>query len=263
MQLRAFNVALIAICAALYAVVGILTSFGLNFGGVAFWPAAFIPAIFVVLFGPWEGAIGAAIGIFIRDTIVNGQPLLSLLVGVPANFAAFFLIGYLAHKKFDTKKTIISLVIGFGVILAGLILPTFVFQSEFVGLAIGTTSLSAETVFIAFGILMIVCFAVFLGIIKFMKDFKSFSIGTIIGQSIGALIIAFGVWAFSQLVSGPNQYFAGPLTGPIASAVFVWTFVTEVPFVLLISPPVVRAVRQAFPFLRQNKADEGTADTKI
>ena len=245
-----------AICAALYTVVGYLTSFGLNFGGVAFWPAAFVPAIFAVLFGPWEGAIGAAIGIFIRDSIVNGQPLLSLAVGVPANFAAFFLMGYLAHKKFDTKKTIFSLVIGFGVILAGLILPTAIFPNEFTGIVIGNTTLSVETVTIVFAILMIVSFALFLGISKFLKDFRSFSIGSMIGMSIGALIIAFGVWGYSQLFYGKNQYFAGQLTGPLASAVFVWTFVTEAPFVLLIVPPVVKAVRQAFPFLSKEKGSE-------
>jgi uncharacterized membrane protein len=73
-KFRAFDVAIIALCGAVYAVIGYLTSFGLSFGGVAFWPAAFVPAIFAVLFGPWEGGTGAAIGIFIRDTIVIGQP---------------------------------------------------------------------------------------------------------------------------------------------------------------------------------------------
>jgi uncharacterized membrane protein len=263
MQIKALNIALMAICAALYTVVGILTSFGLNFGGVAFWPAAFIPAIFAVLFGPWEGAVGAAIGIFLRDSYINGQPLLSLCVGVPANFAAFFLMGYFAHKKFDTKKTIISLVIGFGVILAGLILPTLIYPAEFTGLAIGATTLSATTVELVFAVLMFVSFAIFLGISRFIKDFRSFSIGSMIGMSVGAFIIAFGVWGFSQLVFGANQYFAAPLSGPLASAVFVWTFVTEAPFVLLLSPPVIKAAKQAFPFLRKEKVGKETTDTKI
>ncbi|GAG59070.1 unnamed protein product [marine sediment metagenome] len=78
MKLRAYDVAIIGICAAVYAVVGRLTDFGLNVGGVAFWPAALIPAVFAVLFGPWTGGIGAAIGIFIRDMIFHGDPLLSL-----------------------------------------------------------------------------------------------------------------------------------------------------------------------------------------
>lgn len=246
MQLKAFNIAIMAVCAALYAVIGILTSFGLTFGGVAFWPAAFIPAIFAVLFGPFEGGFGAAIGIFIHDTIINGQPLLSLAVGVPANFVAFFLIGYLAHKKFDNKKTIISLIVGFVVILAGLLLPIMIYPTNLIGFAFSTT-----TVEILFAVLMIVSFALFIGIAKFSREFRSFAVSSVIGMSIGALIIAFGVWAWSQVFFGPNQFYSAQFTGPFASAVFVWTFVTEAPFVLLLVPPIVKAVSRAFPFLRQ------------
>jgi uncharacterized membrane protein len=103
-KLQTHDVVTIALCAALYAVVGYFTSFGLNFGGVAFWPAAFIPAIFAVLFGPWVGGLGAAIGIFIRDMIFHGDPLFSLVAGVSANFTAFFIIGYMSKTKLNKKK---------------------------------------------------------------------------------------------------------------------------------------------------------------
>jgi uncharacterized membrane protein len=248
-KLRAFDVAIIALSAALYAVVGYLTSFGLSFGGVAFWPAAFVPAIFAVLFGPWEGGIGAAVGIFIRDVVVIGQPLLSFTVGVPANFVAFFLIGYFAHTQLDRKKTLLSLVIGIGVILAGLLLPT-VFLSS---LSVGYTKLSTETVVILFSSLMAVSLILFVGIAKYWKEFRSFGVGSIIGMAAGAIIIAIGVWAYSQLLYAPHGYFAAPLSASIASLVFVWTFVTEIPFVLLISPPVIKACQAAFPFIRQRQ----------
>jgi uncharacterized membrane protein len=248
-KLRAFDVAIIALSAALYAVVGYLTSFGVSFGGVAFWPAAFVPAIFAVLFGPWEGGIGAAVGIFIRDVVVIGQPLLSFTVGVPANFVAFFLIGYFAHTQLDRKKTLLSLVIGIGVILAGLLLPT-VFLSS---LSVGYTKLSTETVVILFSSLMAVSLILFVGIAKYWKEFRSFGVGSIIGMAAGAIIIAIGVWAYSQLLYAPHGYFAAPLSASIASLVFVWTFVTEIPFVLLISPPVIKACQAAFPFIRQRQ----------
>ncbi len=128
--MKAFDVALVAICAALYAVIGYITSFGFTFGGVAFWPAAFIPAVFAVLFGPWTGAIGAGIGIFIRDMLFHGNPLLSLTAGVTANFAMFFIIGYVARSKLDRKKTILGLVVASVTILAGLLLPTLVLPAE-------------------------------------------------------------------------------------------------------------------------------------
>jgi hypothetical protein len=241
-KFSAFDVAIIALCAAVYAVVGYLTSFGLSFGGVAFWPAAFVPAIFAVLFG-----IGAAIGIFIRDVVVIGQPLLSFTVGVPANFAAFFLIGYFAHTQLDRKKTLLSLIIGIGVILAGLLLPTVFLTSE----SASYTGLSTETVVILFSVVMAVSFILFAAITKYWKEFRSFGVGSITGMAVGALIVAFGVWAYSQLLFGPNGYFTAPLSASIASLVFVWTFVTEIPFVLLVSPPVVKACQGAFPFLRQ------------
>jgi len=246
-KLRAFDVAIIALSAALYAVVGYLTSFGLSFGGVAFWPAAFVPAIFAVLFGPWEGGIGAAIGIFIRDVVVIGQPLLSFTVGVPANFVAFFLIGYFAHTQLDLKKTLLSLIIGIGVILAGLLLPTVFLQT----VSKSYTRLSTETTVILFSVVMAVSLILFAVIAKYWKEFRSFGVGSITGMAVGALIIAFGVWAYSQLLYAPHGYFTAPLSGSLASLVFVWTFVTELPFVLLISPPVVKACQAAFPFIRQ------------
>ena len=248
-KFRAFDVAIIALCAAVYAVIGYLTSFGLSFGGVAFWPAAFVPAIFAVLFGPWEGGTGAAIGIFIRDTIVIGQPLLSFTVGVPANFAAFFLIGYFAHTKLDRKKTLLSLIIGIGIILGGLLLPTVFLQS----VSKGYTRLSTETTVILFSVVMAVSLVLFAAIAKYWKEFRSFGVGSITGMAVGALIIAFGVWAYSQLLYAPHGYFTAPLSASLATLVFVWTFVTEIPFVLLVSPPVVKACQAAFPFIRQRQ----------
>jgi uncharacterized membrane protein len=107
--MKALNVAMIGICAALYAVVGRLTDLGITVGGVAFWPAAVIPAVFAVLFGPWTGGIGAAIGIFIRDMLFHGDALLSLSAGVTANFAGFFIIGYVSRTNLNWKKVSTSI----------------------------------------------------------------------------------------------------------------------------------------------------------
>lgn len=251
-QLKAFSIAIIAVCAALYAVVGYLTSFNLSFGGVAFWPAAFVPAIFAVLFGKWEGGIGAALGIFVRDVFVTGQPLLSLTAGVTSNFVMFFLIGYFAHKKLDRKQTLVSLVIVAGVILTGLLLPTVFLPAE----SQVFTGLSTGTMVILFSVVMGVSFALFVGIAKYWKEFRSFGIGAIVGQAIGAMIVAISVWTYSQLFYAPNGYFTSPLSASFTTLIFVWTFVTEIPFVLLVSPPVVKTCQAAFPFLKKNKIPE-------
>lgn len=254
--IKAFDVAIVALCAALYAVVGYLTSFGLSFGGVAFWPAAFVPAIFAVLFGAWKGGIGAAIGIFIRDVIVIGQPLLSLTAGVTSNFVMFFLIGYFAHTGLNLKKTFLSLIIGAVVILAGLLLPTVFLSTE----SLGYTRLSTETVVSLFVVIMVVTSLLFGLIIRYWKEFRSFGVGAIIGQATGAMIVAIGVWAYSQLFFSAGGYFTAPLSASFASLIFVWTFATEIPFVLLISPPVVKACYAAFPFLRQRRINQTKAN---
>ncbi len=254
-KVKAFDVAIIALCAALYAVVGYLTSFNLSFGGVAFWPAAFVPAIFAVLFGPWKGGIGAAIGIFIRDVIVIGQPLLSLTAGVTSNFAMFFLIGYFSHTKLDQKRTLLSLIMGGAVILAGLLLPTIFLPTE----SLGFTKLSTETVVTLFGVIMVTSLILFAVIAKYWKEFRSFGVGAIIGQGVGAIIVAIGVWVYSQLFFSSTGYFTAPLSSAFVSLIFVWTFATEIPFVLLVSPPVIKACYAAFPFLGQYRQIEEKA----
>jgi uncharacterized membrane protein len=245
--MKAFDVVIVGICAALYAVVGYITSFNLTLGGVAFWPAAFIPAIFAVLFGPWTGATGAAIGIFIRDMVYHGNPLLSLTAGVTANFALFFTIGYISQTSLNRKKTVLGLAIGTTVILSGLLLPTLFLPTESAGFTLFSTSLTV----VLFSFLTIISL-VFFGIMsKYWREFRSFGVGAIIGQGIGAAIVSVGVWGYSQLFFSPTGYFKSPVPTALVPIIFVWTFATEIPFVLLISPPVIKVCYQAFPFLKQ------------
>lgn len=256
-QWKAFDVAIVALCAALYAVIGYLTSFNLNFGGVAFWPAAFVPAIFAVLFGKWTGGFGAAIGIFIRDVIVTGQPLLSLTAGVTSNFVMFFLIGYFSHTQLNRKKITLSLIVGSIVILAGILLPTLFLPAESL---VYTQFLSTEVIVAIFGSIMVVTLVLFAIIAKYWKEFRNFGVGAIIGQATGAMIVAIGVWAYSQLFYSANGYFTAPLSAAFASLIFVWTFATEIPFVLLVSPPVVKACYNAFPFLKKQQTNSAKAN---
>ena len=119
-----------AINAALYAAIGALwTIFPLTVFGVRFWPQVFVPAAFAVLFGPWTGGLGAAIGIFIADVLYgHHDPLLSFLVGVPSNFFGFFVIGWLTHRNSAGAAKLIFMIVslltpvllaGYGVYLVG------------------------------------------------------------------------------------------------------------------------------------------------
>ena len=155
-NLKSQDVAVIAICAALYAVVGRLTA-GVTFLGVGLLPAVVIPAVFAVLYRPWVGGIGGAIGIFIRDMFVHGNALLSLAAGVPPNFILFFLIGYIAARNIDTKKIVVSLAVSVAIVVAGLIVPAIIYPTE---LSIAAGGLSIAEILLVFGLTVVLSIVV-------------------------------------------------------------------------------------------------------
>lgn len=244
--MRSLDVAIIGVCAAVYAVVGRLTDLGVTVGGVAFWPAAVIPAIFAVLFGPWTGGTGAAIGIFIRDMLFHGDPALSLSAGVTANFAAFFIIGYVSRTNLDWKKLSISAVIGSIIITVGLLLPTLLLPNE----TMLYTGLSTSETIILFVVTVDVSLLVIVVVSKFWPEWRNYGVGSVIGAGIGSAIIAVVVWAYSQVFFSPTSYFKVPISSSFILIIFVWTFATEIPFILLLGPPIIKACYKAFPSLR-------------
>ena len=173
----AFKIVLTAINMGLYAVVGLLTYFGITVGGIKFWPAVIVPATFSVLFGPYIGGVGAAGGIFIADLLTHGDALLSLTAGVTANFTAFFILGYLTYNKYTVKRYLIS----------------------------------------ATGSLL-----------------------------IGSAIIGLALFLWTQIFTLPGQAFA-PWTWVAALTYFGWTFLSEIPFLLLVVPPIIKTVRHSLP----------------
>jgi uncharacterized membrane protein len=249
---KALSVALSGICAALYALIGRLTDLGITFGGVAFWPAAVIPAVFAVLFGPWVGGTGAAIGIFIRDMLFHGDALLSLSAGVTANFAGGFLIGYFARKKTDWRKIGTSMFIGCATIMAGLLLPTVLLPTE----SELFTGWPAYISLIVFTVAVIISLAVMAVVAKRWPEWRSYTVGSIIGLGVASLIIALVVWGYSQVFWSPEGYFKMPLPPEFIPLIFVWTFATETPFVLLLGPPIIKACRNAFPSLTSSLKSE-------
>jgi hypothetical protein len=240
-KFRAFDVAIIALCAALYAVVGRLTA-GVTFLGVGFLPAVVIPAIFAVLYGPWVGGIGGAIGIFIRDMLVHGIPALSLSAGVPPNFILFFLIGFLANRNMDLKKTLIGLTVA----AIGLVIPTVIFLPQIASFT-GLSDLELILVFSFTVLLSLVAIAV---VSLRWQEWRSFAVGSVVAQAAGAALLSATVWAVSPLFL---SYFGKPLPIAYVLPLFVWTFATELPFILLVGPPVIRACYKAFPSLVQKQ----------
>jgi len=241
-QLKTQDIAVIGVCAALYAVVGRLTA-GVTFFGVGFLPAVVIPAVFAVLYGPWVGGIGGAIGIFIRDMLVHGNAALSLLAGVPANFLLFFLIGYLSHRNIDIKKTMIGLAIA----AIGLIIPTLVFLPDLTTY----TALSSLELILIFSLTVILSIVVIAVVALHWKQWRSFAIAAVVAQAAGAGLLSVTVWAVSPLFLSIISVNGNPFPLSFVIPLFVWTFATELPFILLVGPPIIKACYKAFPSLRQ------------
>jgi len=308
---------MIGVCAALYAVIGRLTDLGIvapAVGVVAFWPAAVIPAIFAVLYGPWTGGTGAAIGIFIRDMLFHGNALLSLSAGVTANFAGFFLIGYLVRKEMHWRKVNIGSSFVLVAVFASLLLFSWpIFNAGFfngpwfaernlalnngvlnsllftlyllvlvwvtlnvrtegganlflgglaailiIGLSIavpllflppgtgvtGLTPFYSMLLFVGVSAGSILLIA---AISHFWPEWKKYGIACVVGLGIGSAIIGLVLWFYSQYLPLPGGFMFAPTYFILLW--IVWTFATEIPFLILAGPPVIKAVYRAFPSL--------------
>lgn len=239
--MKTINVVASAVCGVLYGAVGYMiyslapiTAPGV--GIVRFWPSVVIPAVFAVLFGPFVGGLGAAIGIFISDMAIHGDPLLSLSAGVTSNFIGFYLLGYISRRGIDWTKTltITSIVLLSALPVLEYVLLTYV-------------SLNAAMLFIG---LLIASYILMASIGYLWPQWRSYGIASIIGLGVGSTIIGFVVWAYSQIFVLPPAV-GGGFQLPLYAALIwlVWTFATEIPFLIVLGPPILRVCFQAFPSL--------------
>jgi hypothetical protein len=237
--LKAIDVAGLALNIALYVAVGYIfyAVIPISFGGVRFWPSVIVPAIFAVVFGPLVGGVGAAVGIFISDVIFGNNLLLSLIAGVTSNFVAFYLLGYLAKKKISWAAPSIA----YGILTALFVLIGYFYT----GLDFWTK--------IAFIGVVIASYIIFLVPVVILRDsrWRSFQVGSVVSMLLGAAIIAITVPPFlAAFLNGPI------VTVPIALSTFFFTFFTEIPFVLILGPPIIAAIYKAFPTLaRKSKVN--------
>lgn len=235
--MKTIDVAAFALNTALYVALGVLLStvMPLNFGGVRFWPQVIVPGVFAVVFGPLVGGLGAGVGIFLSDVMLGYPPLQSLIVGVPANFLGFYLIGYIANKKFDLRKT------------------TSVYA---VLTAVSAVAAYFYTNLLYVGII-IACFIIYALIVYRKSKWLSYEIGSVVGLAVGSLMIAmifpiYGAIFVPEATTIPGFNSAG------ISSLFIWTFATEIPFLLILGPPIIGAIYKAFPTLTKHKLQSET-----
>jgi len=243
--LKAIDVTMTITCAVLYVVVGYLSYMGIVspiVGVVRFWPAVIVPAVFATLFGPWVGGIGAAIGIFISDMTYGHQiAFLSLFAGVPANFFGFFTVGYLANKNLGWKHLGLGITGAFVItVLIGYLYYTNVISIDILALFLTMAIISGITIIIAG--------------LKF-PNWKSFETGCVLGLAIGAAWIGITLVIYSIFFSLPLTFEPFAKNAPLyAGALWmVWTFCSEIPFMILLGPPILEACYNAIPSLRKTK----------
>ena len=239
--MKTLDIAMIAVSAALYAIVGILTSMGIIdpvFGVVKFWPAVVVPGIFAVLFGRWVGGIGAAIGIFISDVLAgHGNALLSFTVGCTSNFVGFYLIGLLSRRNMKWRDILILLTVG-SVALTGM-----------TGYLYLINQLTLDVVAMFLGVLY-ASVAIVIGFGLWKPEWKNYGLASVVGLLVGSAIIGFGLWVYSYVLPLPPSVGLERNAPFYASFIFfIWTFATEIPFLVALVPPVVKVCYRALPFL--------------
>jgi hypothetical protein len=239
MKQSALQVATASLNAALYAALGALwTLFPITLFGVRFWPQVFVPGAFAVLFGPWVGGVGAAIGIFVADVLYgHHDALLSLLVGVPSNLVAFALLGYLSNRSLKSTGRLASIAAG---VAAPVIITVY-----------GLYALSGSTLPILVGVSAIVVVLVAVPYLA-RSSWADVQAASSIGLAVGSLIIGFGIVAYSSFFVMPQVLGLGsnPLPIVFAYGTTLWTYLSEIPFLLAFTPPIVKAVRATLPSMR-------------
>lgn len=238
------KLAMTAVNAALYAGIGALwTAFPLTVFGIRFWPQVFVPATFSVLFGPWTGGMGAAIGIFLADVIYgHHDALLSFLVGVPSNFLGFFLIGWLTQRRptASMKRVLLAVSLIIPVLLAA-------YGAYLLSVSVGFSS--PQFLVAAVGFLAVV---VIVGVTVLRSRWADFEVASSIGLGVGSAIIGLGIVGYSSIFALPAVLGLGqgPLPIPFMYAAATFTYLSEIPFLIMLTPPICAAASAAFPSLR-------------
>lgn len=241
---RARRVSLISLNAALYAFVGYLTYLGIFapvFFVVRFWPAVVVPGVFSCLVGPFVGGCGAAIGIFVSDMMIHGDPILSLTVGVTSNFLGFYTVGYLAERLKNGSSSLKALNILIGTLAFVATIAFYVLTLDMQGIPTSTINMMPGVV-IALVIALPFAYGFLKGDVELMRIFISSSLGL----ALGSAVIGFGIWGYSQFFKLPPSVMGGALGLPIVAIPFLalWTFVTEIPFLIILVPPIYRTLNK-------------------
>jgi hypothetical protein len=91
-----------------------------------------------------------------------------------------------------------------------------------------------------------------LGFTVIRNRWANFQTAASIGLGVGSVWIGFGIVGYSSLFTLPSILGLGngALPFTFAYGTIAFTYLSEIPFLLLLTPPIVAASRAAFPSLR-------------
>ena len=98
----------------------------------------------------------------------------------------------------------------------------------------------------------LICIALTIGIVLIFPDWRGVNIASVIGLGVGSLWIGLGVWVYSKFFLLPTN--ETNLSFFAALGWFIWTYFTEIPFLLLLVPPILKASYAAFSQLRPQES---------
>jgi len=97
-----------------------------------------------------------------------------------------------------------------------------------------------------------ICFYL-LGYMTREYSLKKYVVAATLSLLVGSAIIGVGVYAWSQFYLLPGAVEVSPMPMVAAWSTFAWTFISEIPFLLILVPPIVEAARKTIPSLREDK----------
>jgi hypothetical protein len=146
----------------------------------------------------------------------------------------------IARKNIQWTKTlaVLGAILSLSLIVLGYALYVFV-------------SLNATILFIS---LVIATYLITMVAGQKWPEWRSYGIASLVGLGVGSTIIGVGVWAYSQLFILPKAVGGGFQLPPWTILIFlIWTFATEIPFLITLGPPILKTCYKAFPSLKSMK----------
>jgi chromate transport protein ChrA len=100
-----------------------------------------------------------------------------------------------------------------------------------------------------FVITVVASILIIMVVAKFWPEWRNYGVGSVMGLGVGSAIIALWFGLIAKF-SFPSRLFQTPIPSTFIPIIFVWTFATEIPFILLLGPPIIKACYKAYPSLK-------------